>query len=896
MSTLSRIRRIQAFVWIIILTASLFTFVGFKSQNTAYADGTGISSSTSSINAVTNSTDVEIPDDFQVSGYAPSANLLVSLNLTGNTQAEFSVPSNAGLTREFGYNSWTNVKSLSFTGTQANINTALASLTIAAKDVVGTATLTASVQEKLAGSFYFEGTGHLYEFVSGSVDYMTARTNAGNRTLNGASGYLVTVTSDAEHEFILTKIQNAVNIWIGLSDRANEGVWVLDPKDGHAEQGTVIWNGLSNGSVASGRYAKWCGGEPNNVGNEDAAVTKWGGGNCWNDLPHTGYYTSGYVAEYNPVANAVYTDSLTINVQAPYLNVVTNLTAVANSDGSVDLDWDAPAASNTNIYAYAVTFYDLTAIGGTASGGWGVWTDQGTAYTLSTGMFSGNNPVTTGYGPVRFGIKAGNQSCFSNQGVGSCVYGPEVTVDATVVDPTAPATTTTTTTTTTVPTTTTTTTTTTSTTSTTTTTVYVTPQTTTTTAPVVETTLPPTTTVPEPEETVPETTVPDETETTVPDEAEEPSTTTTTISVPQEEDETTTTTTTPVETDPGFEAEPDDEQTTPLDEETETQEESQSTEPENQESQIEPESPQEETVTEIVEELTEVLDEDASAEEVAAAVEEVLESITDKEEAVAIVEAILDAITEDKPVEQLTEEDKEKIVAVVEAVINSGIDSSIASELASSAAVLESVSVDQAETVFASLDESALTEEVAEQIVDAVQEAPSEIREAFEDVVSLFSGAFDSYKMLGSNIDVGQRRTVVAASLLTSAGAASAMFGASGPSSGGSAPSAPASRQDTATRREDEEESEAAGEIAGDGLDWIKNISIYKYVNGVKVMNWKAFIKKFAYGLLNMGFTIAGSLVVYLTLSGTIQKIAGISTLVAIAAAMYLHMKEPEEG
>jgi ATP-dependent helicase/DNAse subunit B len=53
-------------------------------------------------------------------------------------------------------------------------------------------------------------------------------------------------------------------------------------------------------------------------------------------------------------------------------------------------------------------------------------------------------------------------------------------------------------------------------------------------------------------------------------------------------------------------------------------------------------------------------------------------------------------------------------------------------------------------------------------------------------------------------------------------------------------------------------------------------------------------MKKFTYGFLNMGFTLAGSLVVYLTLSGTIQKIAGVSTILAFAGAMYLHMKEPE--
>jgi len=153
------------------------------------------------------------------------------------------------------------------------------------------------------------------------------------------------------------------------------------------------------------------------------------------------------VTKTNSIGSLTANSAASITVTAAYLNAVTNLTAVANADGSVDLDWDASAASNTSIYGYSVSFYDLTVIGGAQSGGWGVWTNQGTNYSLSTGMFSGSNPVTTGYGPVRFGIKAGNQSCFSNAGVGPCVYGPEVTVDATVVDPTPVTTTTTTTTT-----------------------------------------------------------------------------------------------------------------------------------------------------------------------------------------------------------------------------------------------------------------------------------------------------------------------------------------------------------------------------------------------------------------------------------------------------------------
>jgi hypothetical protein len=94
--------------------------------------------------------------------------------------------------------------------------------------------------------------------------------------------------------------------------------------------------------------------------------------------------------------------------------------------------------------------------------------------------------------------------------------------------------------------------------------------------------------------------------------------------------------------------------------------------------------------------------------------------------------------------------------------------------------------------------------------------------------------------------------------------------------------------------RKDDEENEPQGEIAGDGVKWIRHISIFKYVAGVRVLDKRNFSKKFLYGMMNLGFTLAGSLVVYLTLSGPIQVIAGISTIVAFAAAMWLHMKEPE--
>jgi hypothetical protein len=114
-------------------------------------------------------------------------------------------------------------------------------------------------------------------------------------------------------------------------------VWILDPKDGHPEQGTVIWNGQASGVAVSGQYADWCPGEPNNwAGYEDAVVAKWNGATCWNDLAHTGTYASGYVAEYEPNQNSnpVYSDSMDIVISAPAPTTTTTTTTTIPAAGS----------------------------------------------------------------------------------------------------------------------------------------------------------------------------------------------------------------------------------------------------------------------------------------------------------------------------------------------------------------------------------------------------------------------------------------------------------------------------------------------------------------------------------------------------------------------------------
>jgi hypothetical protein len=236
----------------------------------------------------------------------------------------------------------------------------------------------------------------------------------------------------------------------------------------------------------------------------------------------------------------------------------------------------------------------------------------------------------------------------------------------------------------------------------------------------------------------------------------------------------------------------------------------------------------------------------------------------------------------------------EQVGQVVTLVIEQegGIESGQATELATSSKVLESIDGEQASAVFNAIVVAEVSEEAGAAISEALTEAPTDVKESFEEEINVFAGVFDTYTALGSSIDVGTRRSVIAVNLVTSTVAlAAAAGGIPTPGSSPSNPSGP--RQDVAVRREDEE-AEEGGAIEGEGPEWIKRISIYKYEDGVRVMDWKNFTRKFVYGVMASGFTLAGATVMYFTLSGFTQKIALWGTVLAFTASMYLHMKEPD--
>jgi len=103
-----------------------------------------------------------------------------------------------------------------------------------------------------------------------------------------------------------------------------------------------------------------------------------------------------------------------------------------------------------------------------------------------------------------------------------------------------------------------------------------------------------------------------------------------------------------------------------------------------------------------------------------------------------------------------------QIIAVIDAVLASDISAQEATVLASSSEVLAQITPEQATEVFAVLELTELSVNEIEQIIDAVQTAPVEVRQVFEEEINIFDGKTDTYVAVGSNISVGARRVMVA--------------------------------------------------------------------------------------------------------------------------------------
>ena len=234
---------------------------------------------------------------FSLSGYNSTSTYKVSISVSGSAGSTFSIGTTTGLTRDYGYYSWTNITAVNFTGTPSNIENGLNSIKLNTTSTLdGLINLSVVINNQQTNTYYNPTNGHMYKFVQGPITWASARTNSKASTFDGEPGYLVTITSADEQNFVNSKV-SAYNIWTGLSDENQEGYWKW--MDG-PEAGTVIRIGSTD---QSGKYNNWASGEPNNWGSgEDYMVMKWSGGTQWNDFgPPATTSTSqigGYLIEY----------------------------------------------------------------------------------------------------------------------------------------------------------------------------------------------------------------------------------------------------------------------------------------------------------------------------------------------------------------------------------------------------------------------------------------------------------------------------------------------------------------------------------------------------------------------------------------------------------------------
>jgi hypothetical protein len=112
--------------------------------------------------------------------------------------------------------------------------------------------------------------------------------------------------------------------------------------------------------------------------------------------------------------------------------------------------------------------------------------------------------------------------------------------------------------------------------------------------------------------------------------------------------------------------------------------------------------------------------------------------------------------------EALSEASIEAIEAIVDSVLSKDLDTSQATLLITSPAVLENITSAQAEQLFSEIAPTELSPDEAEAVVAAVQDAPSSVRKAFESVLNIFQGFADTYVPLNSTVPVKTRRALIA--------------------------------------------------------------------------------------------------------------------------------------
>ena len=289
------------------LVSLLLTTLLFLIPNLVSAQATSISmgGTTSTLTATYNTATVVDPNlTITANGTITNFRVQISQTYTSGDVLDFT-GTLSGVTGAF--NTTTGVLVFTGTATAANWQTLLR--TVRFKSTTSTCYANQRRVTFTAGSVYYNPlTSHFYEYVVGSTTWTNAYTVSQAKSYFGRAGYLATIMSEAENNFIWKLM--ASDAWFGASDdysyintakgstvyanqSASEGKWhwVTGPEKGQ----NFSNNNTPSTTLVSGMYHKWAPGEPNGT---SEAFGQFYSSNLgqWNDLANS--TLGGYICEY----------------------------------------------------------------------------------------------------------------------------------------------------------------------------------------------------------------------------------------------------------------------------------------------------------------------------------------------------------------------------------------------------------------------------------------------------------------------------------------------------------------------------------------------------------------------------------------------------------------------
>jgi hypothetical protein len=299
---------------LILFFSLIFPILSYAQATTITLGGTSSNLSATYNTATTVDPNLTITSNGNITGFR----VQISQTYTSGDVLDYTGTLPTGITQS--WNSTTGV--LSFNGTTSAANWQTLLRTVRFKSTSATCYANLRRITFVAGTVYYNPlTEHYYEYVAGITTWTNAYTVSSSKSYFGRAGYLATMSSEAENNFIWKLMSSDawfgacddylyVNAALGTSTFASQSAveskwyWVSGP-----EKGTNFSNGNVSPVTVTGQYAKWAGGEPNNSGNEHYGQFYSSNNGRWNDLPNT--TLGGYICEYGDMPGDL-TSSVTI--------------------------------------------------------------------------------------------------------------------------------------------------------------------------------------------------------------------------------------------------------------------------------------------------------------------------------------------------------------------------------------------------------------------------------------------------------------------------------------------------------------------------------------------------------------------------------------------------------